>query len=107
MVNFRPYILKAVVGTADDVIDPLTGVVTPGATKTVEFKCRATPNGKGDTTRSQDGNSVVYAWLIHADKSEDVIPYGVSVQVFDGLELVAEGKVLRSWSNQMNLRIWV
>lgn len=108
MVNFRPHILKALISKSDDIVDPVTGVIIKGDVEEIVFKCRATPNGKGEVTRTQDGNSVVYAYLIHADKENDPIPYGIQVDIFDHQDnLIAQGKVIRSWNNQKNLRIWL
>ena len=107
MLDFRPHILKAVVGTTPDTVDPLTGAVIPGSSVSVEYKCRATPNGAGKEIAVRDGSRVVYGYLIHADTGAEEIPHGTNVEIFENDVLIASGKVLRFWTNQMNTRIWI
>lgn len=107
MVDFRPHILKAVIST-DEIEDPLTGQIIPGTDTTIEFPCRVSPNGGAKEQRGEDGISVVYGYLIHADKATPKLEFGTSVQVFNeaGQE-VAHGNVINSFINSMNHRIWI
>src|SRR5690606_25578781 len=103
----RPHILKADISTSPDVIDPITGGKTEGGSRAVEYGCRATPNGAGKEISTTDGSRVVYGYLIHADIGDDIIPFGTEIKVFEGGNIIAKGKVLRFWTNQMNTRIWI
>lgn len=107
MLDFRPHRLEAIVSDGEDVVDPITGEVEYGSELAVEFECRVSPNGSGKEVRRQDGELVLYSYLIHADKDETLIPFGTMVRLYDGETLIAEGEVLRCWANQMNMRIWV
>jgi len=106
MVNFRPHILKAVIST-DDYEDPLTGQVIPGTETTIEFPCRVSPNSGGKEIRDQDGNRVVYNYLIHANRNAPSLPFGTEVTVYDGEIVKAKGKTLGPFSNTSNTRIWI
>lgn len=107
MVDFRPHILQCTIKLSDDTLDPATGAVTPAVTKNIEYACRVSPNGAGREVSTMDGQRVVYGYIIHADKGVEELPFGALVKVFSNGSLIAEGKVLRFWRNQMNVRIWV
>ena len=107
MVDFRPHILQSTIKLSDDTVDTTTGTVITGATKKIEYACRVSPNGAGREVSTMDGQRVVYGYMIHADKDVDELPFGALVKVFHDGNLIAEGKVLRFWRNQMNVRIWV
>jgi hypothetical protein len=106
MSIFRPHILKAVISTPS-YEDPKTGQIIQGTETAIEFPCRVSPNGGGKETRDKDGNSVVYAYLIHADKNVPVIPFGVTVTVLEGEKEKAKGKVIGAFGNGKNMRIWI
>lgn len=107
MVDFRPYILKAQVNLTEDTYNPRTGSIEKGFAEDVEFECRITPNGAGKEVASSDGRHVVYSYLIHANNNAYELPFGTDVKVYQGDKLIAEGKVLNFWSNQLNVRVWL
>lgn len=107
MVDFRPHVLKCTINLSDDTFDPVSGTIIPGETKSIEYACRVSPNGSGKEVSTIDGQRVVYGYMIHADEGQEEIPFGTIVKVYENGNLIAEGKVLRFWDNQMNVRIWV
>ena len=107
MVTLRPHIAKVTIPGGDSVFNQETGDYETLPEVLIEFPCRVSPNGGGQKVKNQDGADVVYSYLVHADILVPFISYGSTIEVYKGLELKAKSKVIGSFSNSMNTRIWL
>jgi hypothetical protein len=107
MVKFRPHIATLTIQGGDSVYDQETGEYTTVAETSIQFPCRATPNGAGRKIANQDGALVEYGYMVNAEKLDFPIPYGAIIEIKLGDEVKAKGKVIGSFENSMNTRIWL
>ncbi|GAA4338486.1 hypothetical protein GCM10023149_48480 [Mucilaginibacter gynuensis] len=107
MIRKRPHTLKYV-SKGDVPIQDGDGNWIPGtAGESVELGCRYEPNGAGRSINGTDGTVVIYNGIVYLPSRSDAIPFGITVEVFEGDEKIASGSVLRFSKGQMNCRLWV
>lgn len=63
--------------------------------------------GAGKKVTTVDGNVHDYSYLIQMPRGVEAIAPGTMVQVMQGSEVRAKGKVIYSRKDQMHSRIWV
>lgn len=108
MVEKRPHILRYTQLASDSVQDANGNWTVPATTQPENIlNCRAEPNGGSQMISAEDGSEVRFGWTIYLDGDALRIPFGLKIQVFNGLDLILTNKVLRFSKDQKHCRIWV
>ncbi|MDX9847465.1 MAG: hypothetical protein RBT74_10840 [Tenuifilaceae bacterium] len=69
--------------------------------------CRAETNGEGKTLTGVDGRAINFSFAVYLPKTEQVIPYGASVEISLSASQVVRGEVKNQQNGQLNSRLWV
>ena len=109
MVVQYPHILKfsIVTGGSEEIDENGDTVIVPGATTTIEVKCRFEPNGSGEQIPSADGLKLDYSWIVYMPLGQPEIPEGIDVTGYLNERLIASGNVKRFNEGTMNAMAWV
>jgi hypothetical protein len=105
MVKQYPHTLKITtvgVGTQDG-----NGNWQPGTPATVEKACRAEPNSKSATVKTDDGTAIVFDFTVYMPLYVDIIAVGSKVEVYNGNDLLGTNTVKRLSRGQLNARVWL
>lgn len=78
-----------------------------GAIQTFTSACRAETNGEGKTFTGVDGSAIHFSFAVYMPRTEQVIPYGASVEITLGTSHVVKGEVKNQQNGQLNSRLWV
>lgn len=93
-------------GSPGEIVDGIPTEGTPG--ESITAICRAEPNVRQSYIhRDDDGQRIVFEWLIHLDKSTDKVPFGQEVTITEDGTTIATGTVKRSFKNQLHNQIWI
>lgn len=111
MVRRLPHVLKYTLKTPTAGISKnAAGDVIPPASEAVlkEFSCRVQPNASGATIiKEEDGQKVDFKAVVFLEKTTEKIPFGQSVEVYEGPNLILSGNVKRFHSGQIQARLWI
>lgn len=104
-----PHILKfdIVTGGSQEIDENGDTVIVPGATATIEVKCRFEPNGSGEQVPSNDGLLLDFGWVVYMPLGQLAIPEGVALTGYLNGRVIASGIVKRFSEGTMNARAWV
>lgn len=110
MLNKRPHILTYLKDTSST--EPYQDnngdwVIPDNEPVVVEILCRAEPNGQGKFIASEDGQNIVYSWVVYLDLGIERIPYGTEVKIFKDGDQFASGQVKLFVEGQKNCRLWL
>jgi hypothetical protein len=109
MIIQYPHILKfdIVTGSVEEIDENGDTVIVPGATTTIEVKCRFEPNADGERIISADGEQLDFGWIVYMPLDQPDITSGTMITGFNGADLIAQGAVERFIKGQLNARAWV
>ncbi|WP_133575174.1 hypothetical protein [Pedobacter metabolipauper] len=109
MIVQYPHILRFTIVTDAVPYEDSNGdtVIPVGTAGVFEIKCRFETNSKGSTIPSNDGENVIYSWMIYMPLNQIDIPKRIDVVGLNkGVEF-AKGTVLNFSRDQLNARAWV
>ncbi len=106
MVNFKPHTAKVKIALESSYHQD-SGAFAPAGQIELTFSCRVSPSGGANKIANKDGVWVGSRFLVHADIKAPKVPYGALMEVYRAEELIAQGSVLGSFTNQLNTRIWL
>lgn len=69
--------------------------------------CRARTNGEGKRLTGVDGRTINFSFAVYMPSTDQVIPYGASVEITLGANHVVKGEVKNQHNGQLNSRLWV
>jgi hypothetical protein len=109
MVVQYPHTLKFDIATggSEEIDENGDTIIVPGATATIEVKCRLEPNGSGEYLTSNDGLRVEYGWTAYMSLNQVEVPEGTQIRGYLGDNMMAYGTVKRFSKGQLNARAWV
>jgi hypothetical protein len=111
MVVQYPHILKfdIVTGGSEEIDENGDTVIVPGATTTIEVKCRFEFNTFGEMIVSADGANLHFGWVVFMPIGQPEIVNGTTIEGYnDDRPLTnARGEVKRYVKGQMNARLWI
>lgn len=82
-------------------------ISAPSPSDIKEIICRVTPNGDGSETKGENGDKVVYDFLIYAEAGQTDLVSSMQVELFDRGSLIGKGIIQRIHGSSKNTRIWV
>ncbi|WP_372932437.1 hypothetical protein [Mariniphaga sediminis] len=74
---------------------------------TFDSECRAEPAGSNPVIRGDDGNDILYSWLVYLPKSSQVFAFGDKVKLTKADGSIYESSLKRFYNGQFNTRLWV
>lgn len=109
MISQYPHILKfdIVTGGGEESDENGDTLIVPGATTTIEVKCRFEPNADGQVIVSADGAKLEFGWIVYMPLDQNSVESGTVIRGYNGEDLIAEGAVKRFSEGQLNARLWV
>lgn len=105
MVTQYPHIMT--ITTQGESSQDADGNWQPAGLVTREQICRAEPNGSGKTVATVDGTQVAYSWTVYLPLPVQTAPYGATIEIRNGAEIIAMGKAIRFSQGQLNARLWL
>ena len=74
---------------------------------TFTSECRAEPAGSNPVIKGNDGNDIVYSWIVYFPKSSEVFSFGENVEITRADGSIFESSLKRQSNGQLNSRLWV
>lgn len=107
MVKQYPDIIQIV--TDSDYEQDVNGNFVPiaGSGSTFTSSCRAQPAGDNPVIKGDDGNDLVYSWVIYMPKTSAELEFGANVTLTRHDGIVFTGSLKRQYNGQLNSRLWV
>ena len=69
--------------------------------------CRAEPAGPNPVIKGDDGNDIVYSWIVYMPKTSEVLEFGWPVKVTKADGSIYESSLKRQYNGKFNSRLWV
>lgn len=78
-----------------------------GAGGTFTSGCRAEPAGSNPVIKGEDGNDLVYSWIVYLPKTSEAFAFGAGVTLTLADGSIHKSSLKRSSNGQFNTRLWV
>lgn len=78
-----------------------------GEGSTFTSDCRAEESGSNPLVIGDDGNQVIYSWVIYMPKTSEVLAFGDDVTLTRGDGSIHKSTLKRQRNGKFNSRLWV